>query len=324
MKKNLVSIIAPVFNEEAVIREFVDRIVTAFASLRESYNFEIILVDDCSNDRSLEIMKNMALKEKRLRVLELRRNYGQTAALQAGLDAAQGKILITIDSDLQHFPEEIPQFLEKLEEGYDVVCGWRNQRAEGILRRWPSKVANYIIRYISGLHIHDFGTTYRAYRIELVKDLRLLGEFHRYIPALVKDIGGRIAEIPIKNIDRQTGKSNYGITRTFGVLLDLILLYFLVRYLDRPMRAFGKFGIFFLSGGMFILTVLVVYAYTYNVHAVQEHSGWFLLSIMLIIASVQIILSGIIAEILVRVHFSQGKRRIYHVRREWNFKKMEP
>lgn len=321
MKKKLVSIIAPVYNEEDVIEEFVKRISACIDHLKKQYSFEIILVNDGSLDGSLEIIKGLTKEEKRLRVIELRRNYGQTPAIQAGLDAAGGEILITMDADLQHFPEEIPQFLEKLEEGYDMVCGWRHQRAEGIIRRWPSRVANYFIRSISKLDIHDFGTTYRAYQADMVKDLKLFGEFHRYIPALGQSKGGKITEIPIQNIERPKGKSSYGIGRTSGVFLDLILLYFLVRYMDRPMRAFGKVGIILFAVGISILTVLMVYAYTYNIPAVREHSGWFLMSIMLILVSGQVILSGIIAEILVRIHYSQEGRRIYDIRQEWNFEK---
>jgi len=322
MKKNLVSIIAPVYNEEELIEEFFKRVVVSINPLEKQYSFEIILVDDGSLDNSLEIIKKLAKSDKRLRIIELRRNYGQTPALQAGLDAACGQILITMDADLQHFPEEIPQFLEKLEEGYDMVCGWRHQRAEGIIRRWPSRVANYFIRTISKLDIHDFGTTYRAYRAEMVNDLELFGEFHRYIPALGQNKGGKITEIPIKNIERPKGKSSYGIGRTSGVFLDLILLYFLVRYLDRPMRIFGKIGVLCFAAGISILTALVVYAYSYNVHAVRVHSGWFLVSIMLILVSGQVLLSGIIAEILVRIHYSQENRRIYAIRHEWNFEKL--
>ena len=322
MKKKLVSIVAPVYNEEEVIEEFIKRIIATIIHLENQYGFEIILVDDGSFDRSLEVIKKMAEKDKRLRAIELRRNYGQTSALQAGLDAADGKIIITMDADLQHFPEEIPAFLEKLEEGYDMVCGWRHQRAEGVIRRWPSQVANYIIRSISKLNIHDFGTTYRAYRAEMAKDLKLFGEFHRYIPALGKSKGGLITEIPIKNIERPKGKSSYGIGRTSGVLLDLILLNFLVSYIDRPMRAFGKIAFISFGIGSSILLTLLVYAWTYQIHAVQEHSGWFLISIMMLLVSVQIMLSGIMAEILVRIHYSQEGNRIYDVRQEWNFEQL--
>ena len=318
MSRPLVSVIAPVYNEEPVIDEFVRRLRAVMEALADKYDFEVLLVDDGSRDGSLARMKALVLAEPRLRVLELRRNYGQTAALQAGFDAARGEILLSMDSDLQHFPEDIPQFLETLETGYEVVCGWRHQRAEGIVRRWPSRVANLLLRGVSGLEIHDFGTTFRAYRAELVKDLRLLGDFHRYIPALARQAGGRITEVPIRNIARPAGESSYGLGRTVGVSLDLVLLYFLFRYMDRPMRAFGQLALFAATVGGGILGVLLVMAWMSGVPTVREHSGWFLISILLLLASIQIGLTGILAEILVRVLFGMGDRRVYAVRREWH------
>jgi glycosyltransferase involved in cell wall biosynthesis len=313
----LVSVIAPVFNEEAVIDEFVARLRAVIDGLRERYEFEIILVDDGSRDGSLARLKALAGQEPRLRILELRRNYGQTAALQAGFDAAKGEILLSLDSDLQHFPEDIPQFLDTLETGYEVVCGWRRERAEGIVRRWPSRAANVLLRALSGLAIHDFGTTFRAYRAELVKELRLLGDFHRYIPALARHAGGRITEIPIRNVVRPKGQSSYGLGRTVGVSLDLVLLYFLSRYMDRPLRAFGQLALLAATVGTTILGVLLLVAWVSGVPTVREHSGWFLISILLLLASVQILMTGILAEILVRVLFGMGDRRVYAVRREW-------
>jgi glycosyltransferase involved in cell wall biosynthesis len=312
----LVSVIAPVYNEAAVIEEFVARLTAALAPLEGRYAFEIILVNDGSSDASLDRLRRCLQRELRLRVIDLCRNYGQTAALQAGLDAARGEILVTMDADLQHFPEEIPRFLATLEQGYDMVCGWRHHRAEGILRRWPSTAANVLIRRIARLPIHDFGTTFRAYRAELMKDIRLFGEFHRYIPVLGHAAGGRITEIPIENVERPAGKSSYGLGRSLGVSLDLVLLLFFSRWLDRPLRIFGKIALAAFSVGGGILTFLVVYAYATNVPTVRAYSGWFLMSVMLILASVQIMMTGILAEILVRIHYGQGDRRVYRVREE--------
>jgi glycosyltransferase involved in cell wall biosynthesis len=261
-------------------------------------------------------MKSCIADEPRLRVVDLARNYGQTAALQAGLDAARGEILVTLDADLQHFPEEIPRFLEGIEQGYDMVCGWRQHRAEGINRRWPSRVANGLIRAISGLKLHDFGTTFRAYRSELAHEIRLFGEFHRYIPVLGHLAGARLTEIPIQNIERPAGRSNYGIGRSQGVFLDLLVLLFLTRFMDRPMRAFGAIGLLgFAAGGGILLTLLVL-AYVFDMPTVRERSGWFLMAIMLLLASVQVTLTGLIAELLVRIHYGIGDRRVYRVRRE--------
>jgi len=313
----LVSVIAPVHDEAALIPELLDRTRRALAPLEGRYDFEIVLVNDGSRDESLEVMKSRLAGEPRLRVVDLARKYGQTAALQAGLDAARGEILVTLDADLQHFPEEIPLFLEGIEQGYDMVCGWRHHRAEGIGRRWPSRVANLLIRAISGLRLHDFGTTFRAYRADLARDIRMFGEFHRYVPVLGHMAGARILEIPIENVERPAGKSKYGLRRSQGVVLDLIVLLFFARYLDRPMRIFGALGLLgFLAGGG-ILAFLLAYAYLYAVPTVRLYSGWFLMSIMMLLASVQVVLTGILAEILVRVHYGIGDRRVYRVRREW-------
>ena len=314
----LVSIIAPVYNEAETLGDFITRTHRALEPLLDRHDFEILLINDGSSDDSLGVMKAMLASEPRLRVIDLSRNYGQTAALQAGLDAAHGDILVTLDADLQHFPEEIPRFLETLDQGYDMVCGWRHARAEGIVRRWPSRAANWLIRRISGLSLHDFGTTFRAYRSEFAKEMRLYGEFHRYIPVLGHMAGARIKEIPIQNIVRPRGESKYGLRRSQGVFLDLLVLLFFARYLDRPMRAFGALGLMgFLTGGA-ILVTLVVWAYAFDVATVREHSGWYLMSIMLLLASVQITLTGVLAELLVRIHYDVGNRRVYHVRQEWD------
>lgn len=315
--KPLVSVVSPVYNEEGAVAELVRRIADTMGSLSDRYDFEIVLVNDGSRDGSLEAMKQCLEAEPHLRVLDLARNYGQTAALQAGVDAASGEILVTLDADLQHFPEEIPRFLLKLEEGFDMVCGWRHRRAEGVARRWPSRAANLLIRWISGLALHDFGTTFRAARTDLVRDLRLLGEFHRFIPVLAAQAGGRVTEIPIENIERPAGRGNYGLGRTQGVFLDLIVLLFLSRYIDRPMRAFGALGLLAFTAASTILAVLLGYAYLYDVPTAREHSGWLLVSVMLFLASVQVTLAGVMAEILVRVHYSVGDRRVYRVRHAW-------
>jgi glycosyltransferase involved in cell wall biosynthesis len=315
--KPVVSVIAPVFNETLAVGELVRRIAAGVRPVEGRYDFEIVLVNDGSRDDSLEAMKKCLAVEPRLRIIDLARNYGQTAALQAGLDAARGEILVTLDADLQHFPEEIPRFLEKLEDGYDMVCGWRQHRAEGVVRRWPSRAANVLIRWISGQALHDFGTTFRASRSELIRDIRMFGEFHRFVPALASAAGGRVTEIPIENIKRQAGRSNYGLGRSQAVFLDLIVLLFLSRFLDRPMRAFGTLGLLAFSVGAFILAVLLGYSWVYSVPTVRMYSGWFLMSVMLLLASVQIIMTGLLAEILVRVHYGVGDRRVYRIRHEW-------
>ncbi len=316
--KELVSVIAPAFNEEASIGTFVSRLQDAAAPLAERYDFEFVLVDDGSRDGTLAVLKKITTNEKRLRIVELRRNYGQTPALQAGLDAARGQIFVTMDSDLQHFPEEIPQFLQKLAEGYDMVCGWRQDRQEGPERRWPSRAANAMIRRISGIPLHDFGTTFRAYRAELARDIDLFGEFHRFIPVLGKIAGAKIAELPIRNVERPQGKSNYGLGRTLGVFFDILVLHFLINYMDRPMRAFGKVAAVLAGAAFAIYAVLIGTAIAYDIPTVREHSGWFMLATLFMIAAIQIFLSGILAELLIRIHYAVGERRVYKIRRIWD------
>lgn len=320
MIKHFISIVAPVFNEEAVIEEFINRTYKAIGSLSEKYDFEVILINDHSRDNSLKIMKEMVKKKKKLRVIDLKRNYGQTYALQCGFDAAEGDYIISLDSDLQHFPEEIPLFIEKIKEGYDVVCGWRHERAEGIIRKWPSRMANILIKKVSRTNIHDFGTTFRAYRAELVKELRLLGESHRYIPALLGLSGCEVTEIPIKNIVRPQGKGNYGIERTFGVFLDILLLHFMNRYLDRPLRVFGKISMFLAFFGVFIVAGIIVSADFSTVKVIHEYGGWFTLATLLMLSSLQIFLTGLISEILTRIHFSLEDRSVYRIQKEYNQK----
>lgn len=315
--KKLVSIVAPVYNEEGVVREFVCRIVDAMVSVADLYDFEIVLVDDGSKDRSLAIVREIAALDPRVAVVELRRNYGQTAALQAGMDTARGEYIISLDADLQHFPEEIPAFLERLDGGLDVVCGWRHQRQEGVVRRWPSLVANGMIRRITGLTIHDIGTTFRGYRTEIVRDFRLLGENHRFIPVFARMAGARIDEIPIQNIERPVGQSNYGIGRTFNVLLDLVVLLFLTRYLDRPIRAFGAIAAILLVAAFAIGATLLAVAFVTGIPTVRDHSGWFFLSMFLGVSGLQFLLVGVLAEFIVRVYYENESRTTYKIRNVW-------
>ncbi|MGI9301727.1 MAG: glycosyltransferase family 2 protein [Gammaproteobacteria bacterium] len=313
----LVSITIPVFNENAVLPKLLERLAAIARSLKYKYRFEFIFVDDGSDDNSLDVLRGLASQDSRVRILELRRNYGQTAALQAAFDTARGAIIISMDADLQHFPEDIPLFLEKIEAGSDVVCGWRHQRREGVIRRWPSKIANILIRRVSGVSVHDIGTTFRAYRAEIIRELFLLGENHRFVPVFAKMAGARIDEVTIENIPRPAGESSYGLSRTVNVFLDLFFLYFYTHHLDRPLRLFGKIALLlFLFGGV-IASWLLILALVYNIPSVREHSGWFVLSMVMFLTGVQLILIGIVAEVLARLYFQPGKRTRYRVRREW-------
>ena len=310
----LVSIVLPVFNEQHVVPELLARLDAVTVGLASQYRFEFVFVDDGSTDGTVGALESRQGGDGRLRVVRLRRNYGQTAALQAGFDSAAGDIVISMDADLQHFPEDIPQFLAKLQEGYDVVCGWRRERQEGIRRRWPSKAANWILRKVTRLSIHDIGTTFRAYRADLLRDFRLLGENHRFVPVFARQAGARIAEIEIKNVARTVGESHYGLGRTFDVMLDIIFLVFYVRYLDRPIRFFGKIGFLILFAAGLITLGLAVAYFVYGIPVVRDHTGWFILALVLYLGGLQSIFVGVLAELLVRMYFEPNRRAPYYVR----------
>lgn len=316
MSQPLVSIIAPVYNEEEAIVEF-HRRVRAAAEKLPAYRFEMVYVDDGSKDGSLAALKGLRASDPRVRVVELRRNFGQTPALSAGLDHSRGDIVITMDADLQHFPEDFPRFLQGIEDGADMVCGWRKERREGVLRRFPSRVANLMIRRISGLDIHDFGTTFRAYRKDILDDIPLFGELHRFIPALAHLAGCRIREIPIENVARTTGKSNYGLSRTFGVFLDLLFLVYYLRYLTRPLRAFGKAAVALFLSGFSISAALVLMTYAGLIRTVRDHSGMLLFSVLLMILGTQLLAVGILAEMINRIYMATSGKKIYRARTVW-------
>ncbi len=237
------------------------------------------------------------------------------AALQVGFEHAVGDVVISMDADLQHFPEDIPVFLERIEDGYDVVCGWRSDRREGVARRWPSSAANWLVRKLTGLTVHDVGTTFRAYQGDLVRQLRLLGEHHRFIPVLAKNLGARITEVEIQNIERPVGTSNYGLSRTLNVLLDIAFLVFYVKYLDRPIRVFGRLALVCIALAGVILAVLGFLTIAYHVPAVRERSGWFLLALVLLVSGVQFLLFGLVSEVVVRMYFYPGQAKPYLVRK---------
>ena len=313
----LVSIVAPFYNEETSLPEFIKRLKSVTASLSSTYIFEFIIIDDGSQDNSLSVAKDLMKNEDRLRIAELRRNYGQTAAIQAGFDYAKGDIIISMDADLQHFPEDITSFLEKLDEGYDVVCGWRHERREGVDRTLPSKFANFLIRKLTRLSIHDIGTTYRAYRKPIIQDIDLMGENHRFIPVFAAKAGASITEIKIKNIGRHHGKSNYGLSRSFNVLFDLFFILFYTRFLDRPIRMFGILSLSSFLIACVIAIILTSIWLTTGAPVVRAHSGWFVLSTMLFLASLQLMLAGVLAEIVVRIYYRSGEHRPFHIRNWW-------
>lgn len=317
-ERTLVSVAIPVYNEEKVLPELVDRLAKIAAQLADKYTWEFIFVDDGSKDRSREVIKELIAKEPRLSLVELRKNFGQTAALQAGLDETKGPIVITMDADLQHFPEDIPAFLAKIEAGCDVVCGWRHQRKEGLIRRWPSRAANWMIRRASGVTVHDVGTTFRAYRREIVEELSLLGEHHRFVPVFARTEGAVIDEVPIENIERFEGKSNYGLGRVLNVWLDLFFIYFYVNYFDRPIRVFGKIAMLLFGGALAIGAWLGTLSIVSGVPVVYQRTGWIYLAALLVLTGTQLVMTGILAEVLARLYFRKsGPLTRYKVRRRY-------
>jgi glycosyltransferase involved in cell wall biosynthesis len=306
------SIVSPLYNEENNVRPLYSGIVAAMAEL--SGNYEIVFVDDGSRDDTGNVLSEIADKDSRVTVVRLRRNFGQTAGLQAGFDFAQGEIIISMDGDLQHDPAEIPAFIAKLSEGYDIVSGWRFQRQDGwVTRRLPSRIANWLMSKLCGLQLHDFGTTFKAYRREVIKDLQLYGELHRFIPALASWSGASIAEIPIKNPSRGSGKSHYGLSRTITVLLDLICIKFLLDYSTKPLQFFGRAGLLSLAAGGVASLFLLFRKFALQVEIMKEHGPLVLAAILLIICGLQLISLGLVGEMLSRTYYETQKKRIYSV-----------
>lgn len=311
----LVSVVLPVFNEVTTLRELLRRLAAVAESLRARYAFEFVCVDDGSSDETVAVAEQLASSDDRIILTALRRNYGQTAALQAGFEQARGAIIISMDADLQHFPEDIPQFLAKIEEGYDVVCGWRAERREGVVRRWPSAVANWLLRRLTGTTIHDVGTTFRAYRGDFARELQLLGEHHRFIPVLARNLGARLTEVRIQNIVRPAGISHYGLSRTFNVLLDVVFVVFYTKYIDRPIRVFGRLALVTFAAAAGIIGVLGYITIRYGEPVVRERSGWFLLALVLLVSSVQFLLFGLISEVIVRMYYFPGQAKPFMLRK---------
>lgn len=308
------SIVVPFHNEEQNVTRLYDRVKDVMEEINEP--FELVFVDDGSRDRTYRLLEEIAAVDSRVLLIKLRRNFGQTSALAAGFDHATGDFILAMDGDLQHDPAEIPLFLGKLEEGYDVVSGWRAQRADSfILRRLPSRLANGIMRRLSGVDIHDFGTTFKAYRREVIQNIPLYGEMHRFIPALASWYGATICEVPISNPARESGRSHYGLGRTFRVMFDLLTIRFLLNYMTRPLHLFGGAGALgVLSGGAIAIWLLLAKLGSGGAVGV-EHAPWFVIAAVLILAGIQLIGIGLLGELQVRHFFTQGQRSPYAIDR---------
>ncbi|MCA1608695.1 MAG: glycosyltransferase family 2 protein [Acidobacteria bacterium] len=309
------SLFLPVLDEEENLRPMHSRIAAALNALERTA--EVIYVDDGSTDDSLEILKELAEEDDRVRVISLRRNYGQTAAMAAGIDAARGQILIPMDADLQNDPSDIARLLRKLNEGYDVVSGWRKNRQDKLIsRRIPSQLANKVISLIGGVHLHDYGCSLKAYRRDVLQDVRLYGEMHRFIPIYAAWAGARVTEIPVDHHARTGGKSKYGISRTVKVIFDLMTIKFLASYQTKPIYVFGTFGI--------IAFVLAAIAGIWAV-VLKFYGTSFILTplpvitVVMLAISVQFFLMGLLAELLVRTYHESQDKAIYAIREKIGF-----
>src|SRR6201997_2189001 len=308
------SIVVPFHNEEENVTVMYDRLKAVMEQVGES--FELVLVDDGSNDRTYKLLEEIAAVDSRVLVVKLRRNFGQTSALAAGFDHASGEYVIAMDGDLQHDPNDIPNFIEKIGEGYDIVSGWRKERIDNfVLRRIPSRCANWLMAKLSGVDIHDFGTTFKAYRHEVIQNIPLYGEMHRFIPALASWYGASICEIPIKNVHRERGKSHYGIGRTFRVFFDLLTIRFLLRYMTRPLHFFGLFGaVGMLAGGAISMFLAALKVLTHQ-HVMDEHGPLFVVAGVLILGGIQLLAIGLLGELQVRHYHTSTQRAPYTIDR---------
>ncbi len=308
------SIVVPFHNEEENVTKLYDRVKEVMEQVGSS--FEMVFVDDGSRDRTYRLLEEIAAVDSRVLLVKLRRNFGQTSALAAGFDHSSSEYILAMDGDLQHDPAEIPAFLAKLEEGYDVVSGWREHRADNMmLRRIPSRVANWMMARLSGVDIHDFGTTFKAYRREVIHNIPLYGEMHRFIPALASWYGASICEIPISNPARESGQSHYGLSRTFRVFFDLLTIRFLLKYMTRPLHFFGGIGSLGVLSGGAIATWLLIHKLLSGHDVADEHAPWFIIAAVLLLAGIQLIGVGLLGELQVRHFFAQSQRTPYAVDR---------
>lgn len=309
------SIVVPIYFEEANIRPLYTAITAALDPTQLVY--EIICVDDGSGDNSFSILKELAATDSRLRVIRFRRNFGQTAAMAAGFEAARGAVIVPMDGDLQNDPADIPLLLEKIREGYDVVSGWRKDRQDTFLSRTlPSRIANGLISRLTDVHLHDYGCTLKAYRREVLEGIGLYGEMHRFVPALASRIGAKVAEIPVRHHPRLYGTSKYGISRTMRVVLDLLTVKFLLSYATKPIQLFGKWGIYSMllacatgSGTIY----MKLFANTS-----MNRNPLLILTAFLLFMGVQFITLGLLGELNARTYYESQGKPIYSIRERLN------
>lgn len=312
-KDPMYSVVVPLHDEQESVRELYRQLSEVMTGRYEPVEF--IFIDDHSADATNQVLKEIAGSDPRVVAIRLKRNYGQTVALAAGFDHAEGEVIISMDGDLQHDPADIPLLLAAFEEtGCDIVSGWRKNRVDNfLLRRAPSRVANWLMAKLSGVNIHDFGTTFKVYRKDTIKQIKLYGEMHRFIPALASWNGATVIEVPIRNIERPDGKSHYGLSRTVRVLFDLLTIRFLLKYVTRPLHFFGPIGLLSTTIGMSIYVWMIIDKLAYGTDLFEKHGPLMLLGAVLILAGVQLVSSGLIGEMLSRTYFESQGKPIYSI-----------
>lgn len=309
-----ISVVVPLLNEKDNLRTLHREITeTMTGKLCSEYSYEIVFIDDGSNDGSFDLLKDIQSGDPMVRVIKFRRNFGQTAAMSAGFEHCRGEIIVAMDADLQNDPADIPMLIDKVNEGYDIVSGWRKERKDkAITRRLPSQVANYIIRRITHVDIHDFGCTLKAYKREILQEMRLYGEMHRFIPAVAKWSGARVGEVEVNHRPRGAGDTKYGLSRTYKVVLDLITVQFLGSYSTKPLYVFGRWGIFSAIFSVLMFALVIYQKFQYNFS--MNRNPLLILATMLFTASIQFVMMGLLAELLVRTYHESQNRPTYVIK----------
>lgn len=309
-----ISIVIPVYNEEQSVKELFLKIEDVLSKTNKSY--EVIFVDDGSGDKTFDVLKELHGRSDNIKVIRFRRNFGKSAALTAGFEYVQGDLVITMDGDLQDDPEEIPRFLERMKDGYDLIVGWKSERKDPVVKKAVSKIFNKLTAWLTGVKIHDSNCCFKVFKIEVVKNIKVHGELHRYIPALAFWQGYKVDEIKVRHYPRRHGKSKYGFNRLLKGFLDLITVKFLMTYLNRPIHFFGQAGLFLLLLGFFsgVATLILKFALGVSLRMTQLP----LLTVFLIIVGVQFILMGLLAEILIRIYYEPRGKKPYSIKEKIN------
>ena len=315
-----ISVVIPIYNEEENVTLLYEELTEVMKSMACSY--EILFVDDGSTDSTLSILQSIQAADQRIVVVKFRRNFGQTAAMSAGFDYSSGDVIITMDGDLQNDPRDIPRFIQKIEDGFDVVTGWRHDRKDAFLnRRLPSIIANKIISWTTGVALHDYGCTLKAFRKEVIKNIHLYGEMHRFIPAIASGMGISFTEIKVNHRARQFGTSKYGISRTIRVVLDLITVKFLLSYATRPIQIFGLLGVISGTAGFLIALIMTIQRQFFDIPLSDR--PMLLLAIVLIFVGIQFVSIGLIGELQARTYHETQKKPVYYVKEVYGFQKQD-